>query len=100
MKNENIIMEERLHLLDEGKLGTTGRRIKFKPSFTDKEMIWSEPEEIHTLKYWEKLGYKLKENEQPITSLEIWKPYTNKGFKGVKKGISDFYKISQFKKED
>ena len=98
MKNDDIILEERLHLLDEGILKRTGRKIKFKPSYSDKEMIWAEPEEIHTLKYWEKQGYKLKDDEKPITTIKIWKPYNNKNTHGVRKGYSDFYKLSQLER--
>ena len=97
MNNEEIIFQERLRLVREGiiekvlveHLTPSGEKIEFH-----------EPEEIHTLKKWEKLGYKKKKGESPITTLKIWKPYHNKNGKGLCFKPADFYILKQMEENN
>lgn len=71
MTNEQIIFEERCRLMQEGKIGTTGRSITVK---TDKgEKTFLEPEPIHTFQVWKELGYSVKKGEHAIAKFTIWK---------------------------
>lgn len=97
MNNEEIIFAERIRLVKEGKI----EKVLTKHLLPSGETIeYHEPEEIHTLQKWNRLGYKLKEGEKPITQLKIWKPYTNKNGKGLVYKIADFYIKNQMEEKD
>lgn len=68
MKNEQIIMAERLSLMDNGKIGTTGRSFL---SVTGE--LLPEPEEIHTFSRWKAMGFSVKKGEKAIAKFPIWK---------------------------
>lgn len=97
MKNEQIIMEERIKLLKEGKIKGKGNKI-INP-LDSYEMI-EEPEEIHTKGKWEKEGFKVKEGEKAITKIKIWKTYKRKDSQGVMKVETDFYTKEQTERRE
>ena len=71
MTNEAIIFENACRLMNEGKIGTTGRSITVK---TDKgERTLFEPEAIHTFQVWKELGFCVKKGEHAIAAFTIWK---------------------------
>lgn len=96
MNNEQIILNERLRLCDEGLIGSTGSFIDYLlPS--GKWISIPEPEQIHTAKAWSNMNYKVKDGEKPITQIKIWKPYSTKNGRGVAFKTADFYSQSQVK---
>lgn len=88
MKNEEIILEERIRLMKEGLIKGTGRKI-INP--LDKYEMIEEPEEINTKGAWAKRNLKIKEGEEPKTKIKIWKPYNKGNAKGVIKVEAEFY---------
>ena len=82
-----------------GEIGTTGKIIKIETE-GGTEIETEEPEEIHTASYWEKKGRKIKENQEPITEIKIWKPYNNAKRKGVIKSKAKFYKLEQTEEKE
>ena len=67
MTNEQIILENRLLLLEMGELKPTGRTINFNG--VEKQ----EPEEIHTFQAWKQLGFIVRKGEHAIAKFPIWK---------------------------
>ncbi len=70
--NKEIILRERLRLLDEGAIGTTGRQIKLRRE-DGTEIYVPEPEEIHTYSGWLGRGRRVKHGERATASFLIWK---------------------------
>lgn len=68
MTNETIILNERLRLLDERVLWSTGGLIELE----DGTKV-PEPEELHTFQAWKKLGYSVKKGEKAVAKFPIWK---------------------------
>lgn len=97
MKNEEIIIEERIKLMNEGKIKGTGKKM-INP-LDSYEMI-EEPEEIHTKGKWEKEGRKVKEGETAITKIKIWKTYKRKDSQGVMKVETEFYTKDQTERRE
>lgn len=80
MTNEQIIFNARLGLLEQGKIGTTGKTIVFENLEGEKvEML--EPEQLHTYKEWERLGYGVMKGQHAIVKLNIWKHVVRKADK-------------------
>lgn len=78
MTNAQIIFNESCRLMEEGIIGTTGRKMVFEmPDGTKQEMM--EPEPIHTYQTWKALGYQVKKGEKNIAAFTIWKARTKKG---------------------
>ena len=72
MTNRMIILEEQLRLMNEGKIGTTGRTFVIqKDDGTTKEL--PEPEPIHTFAAWKELGYIVRKGEHAVAKFGIWK---------------------------
>ena len=72
MTNAQIIFNESLDLMNQGKIGTTGRMLKMETA--DGEVITvMEPEPIHTYAIWKQLGYQVNKGEKAIASFTIWK---------------------------
>lgn len=76
MTNAEIIERESILLLQQGKIGTTGR--VFKTTVIDKdgneqEREFPEPEAIHTFAHWKSLGYRVKKGEHAVARFTIWK---------------------------
>lgn len=80
MTNEDIIFSERLRLMRENVIGTTGRKFVVEVNGTRKEI--EEPEQIHTYAAWKQLGYQVNKGEKAITKLTIWKHVVKKSEDG------------------
>lgn len=76
MTNEMIIFNERMALMEAGKIRGTGRFFELEDENGEKRTV-EEPEEIHTFTVWKDLGFSVKKGEKAISKLDIWK-YTNK----------------------
>lgn len=72
MTNEEIIYEQRLRLMEEGVIGTTGRFFIGKDEGGN-EVRMNEPEEIHTFQHWKELGYTVKKGQHAVAKFRIWK---------------------------
>ena len=81
MTNEQIILSNRVFLMEEGLLKGTGAMFIFEDEHGRREI--EIPEEIHTFKVWESLGYKVKKGEHSIARFPIWQK--SKGKKKKKK---------------
>ena len=72
MTNSEIIFNEQMDLMQEGKIGTTGRQLKIDTG--DGNVItMMEPEPIHTYAAWKARGYQVKKGEKAVASFVIWK---------------------------
>lgn len=72
MTNEQILFNVRVQLMEEGKIGSTGRFFEVEDENGDiKKML--EPEEIHSFSRWKEYGYGVKRGEKAIAKVEIWK---------------------------
>lgn len=72
MTNAQIIFNERVRLMEENKIGTTGRTILVQDN-EGNELELAEPEEIHTFAAWKSLGYSVKKGEKAVAKFTIWK---------------------------
>lgn len=72
MTNAQIIFNESLNLMKQGKIGTTGRKIEMETADGD-VITLMEPEPIHTYATWKQLGYQVNKGEKAIASFVIWK---------------------------
>ena len=72
MTNVDIIMAERIELMKQGKIGTTGRVLKFMDD-AGEERTFQEPEEIHTFAAWKSAGYVVRKGEKAIAKFPVWK---------------------------
>ena len=72
MKNETIIMNERLALMEQGVIGTTGKTITITNAEGKKVKV-QEPEEIHTYGGWKKVGRQVMKGEKAKASFMIYK---------------------------
>ena len=73
--NAMIILNAQMQLMEQGKIGTTGRMIRVQ--FEDGEQLIPEPEPIHTYQHWKESGYQVRKGEKAVASFGIWK-YTSK----------------------
>jgi len=78
--NAQIIFNESLDLMKEGKIGSTGRKIKitYEKNGENITEIVNEPEPIHTFATWKALGFYVKKGEKAIASFTIWNYTTGK----------------------
>lgn len=72
MTNEQIILNERLELMEKGIIGTTGRKLIIEEEDGTKVKIM-EPEEIYTYKGWQEYQRQVKRGEKSIATILIWK---------------------------
>ena len=77
MTNEQIIFHQRMALMKEGIIGTTGRTITVEDEEGNKSTI-EDPEVIHTFSEWKRRGFTVKKGEKAITKFTIWKHVVNK----------------------
>ena len=77
MTNEQIILFNRIQLMKDGVIGTTGKQICIEDDEGNKEVIY-EPEQIHTFMEWKRRGFSVKKGEKAITKFNIWKHVTKK----------------------
>ena len=72
MTNQQIIFDEAFRLMNEGKIGSTGRTIEVLHA-DGTTTLEPEPEALHTFAMWKKLGRQVKKGQKAITELIIWK---------------------------
>ena len=74
MTNAQIIFNESLDLMNEGKIGTTGRQITIKYEKDGEQIteVVNEPETIHTYKEWQNLGMQVQKGQKAIAKFTIW----------------------------
>ncbi len=80
MTNGQIIFSESMRLMNDGIIGTTGRKltlITIDEDGTEKKEIIDEPEEIHTFAEWKALGFMVQKGQKAIAKFTIWN-YTSK----------------------
>jgi hypothetical protein len=77
MTNEQIILFNRIQLMKDGVIGTTGNQICIEDEEGNKEVIY-EPEQIHTFMEWKRRGFSVKKGEKAIAQFTIWKHVTKK----------------------
>ncbi len=78
MTNEQIILNNRIQLMNDGIIGTTGRNIVIEDS-EGRKTLTKEPEEIHTYMEWKRRGYTVRHGEKCISRLPIWRSVSKKG---------------------
>ena len=72
MTNAQIIFNARVKLMEEGKIGTTGRAVEVMNE-KGETVILPEPEQIHTYAAWKELGYQVQKGQKAIAKFTIWK---------------------------
>lgn len=70
MTNEQIILSNRVFLMEEGVLEGTGEMFVFEDESGRREIEM--PEEIHTFQVWKSMGYMVKKGEHSIARFPIW----------------------------
>lgn len=70
MTNNEIILSNRVFLMENGVIKGTGERFIFSDEHGTREIEM--PEEIHTFNEWKKLGYIVKKGEHSIARFPIW----------------------------
>lgn len=83
MTNQMIIAAEQIRLLNEGKLGYTGRKLKVFNVATQQDEEIDEIQPLRTFAAWKSLGYKVKKGEKAIAKFPIWKFIVNAKTDGV-----------------
>lgn len=71
MTNNMIVLMERIRLMDEGIIGTTGRSVTIETDEGTKTL--EEPEYIFTVSEWNKRGFRVNKGETHIAECLIWK---------------------------
>ncbi len=84
MKNEDIILKKRLELMEEGLLGSTGKKVVIETDEGKAEIM--EPLPIHTYSGWMELGYRVSYGQHAIASFPIWKHRPAGRYKDRKSG--------------
>ena len=72
MTNAQIIFEEAVRLMKDGKIGTTGRVFKYADAEGQVHEL-PEPEAIHTFAHWKALGYAVRRGEHAVSKIPVWK---------------------------
>jgi len=70
MTNDQIILNNRIFLMEEGVLKGTGEIFLYEDESGKREI--EIPEEIHTFQVWKDLGYMVKKGEHSIARFPIW----------------------------
>lgn len=70
MTNEQIILSNRVFLMEEGVIGGTGEKFVYKDEKGEREI--EIPEEIHTFQGWKELGRIVKKGEHSVARFPIW----------------------------
>jgi hypothetical protein len=71
MTNAQIIFNQSMKLMEEGKIGTTGRTLTMIGEDGSKTTV-NEPEAIHTFAEWKRLGYMVQKGQKAIAKFSIW----------------------------
>ena len=77
MTNEQIILNARFDLMEQGIINGTGRTITVEDENGNKKQM-EEPEEIHTYKGWQEYQRQVKKGEKSIATVLIWKHSSKK----------------------
>ena len=72
MTNKDIILQESLKLMKDGKLKSSGEIFTIVLDDGSKKQL-ELPEVIHTFATWKSLGYSVKKGEKAIAKFPIWK---------------------------
>lgn len=78
MTNAQIIMNNRVFLMQEGiiKAAGTGEMVEVE---TEEGIIEIEmPEEIHTFNEWKRAGFMVQKGQHAVAKFQIWMPKKNK----------------------
>lgn len=70
MTNEQIILSNRVFLMEQGVIGGTGEMFDFEDENGVRNIEM--PEEIHTFQGWKKFGFSVKKGEHSIARFPIW----------------------------
>ena len=102
MTNADIIFTESQRLMEEGIIGTTGRKYKaivVNAQGEEEEIEVMEAEPIHTYNGWKERGYQVQKGEHAIAQFAIWKHVTKKAENEDEKDESKMFikKASWFK---
>lgn len=75
MTNEQIILNESIELMKNGKIGKTGKQIEIEIEDLNgkRKVVLDEPEPIHTFQAWKNLGFCVKKGEKAVAQFCIWK---------------------------
>lgn len=71
MTNAAIIFSESVRLVEEGKLGTTGRMLKVQDAEGNIKTV-PEPLPIHTFDEWKRMGLVVRKGEHALAAFPIW----------------------------
>ena len=71
MKNEQIIMNTRVRLMQNKQLGTTGRKMPWVDR-DGNEIEIDEPAEIHTYTGWKRRGFQVPQGTKSKLFIPIW----------------------------
>lgn len=77
MTNAQIILEQSILLLKEGKIKSTGRTFVVELEDGSKAE-YQEPEAIHTYQGWKERGYQVQKGEHAVAQFPVWKYATKK----------------------
>lgn len=80
MTNQQIIFNESMRLMQDGTIGTTGRKFTYETEDGEKITV-KEPEALHTFAAWKENGRQVKKGEHAKAAFQIWKKgkkYTDK----------------------
>lgn len=77
MTNEQIIFNNSVELMKNGKIGKTGRQLEVEDENGNKIML-DEPEAIHTFQAWKAQGFCVKKGEKAVAQFYIWKCVSKK----------------------
>lgn len=77
MTNAQIIMNNAIELLKDGKINGTGRFLEIRYEDGRVERI-PEPEPIHTYSAWKSLGFQVKQGQHAVAKFAIWKYATSR----------------------
>ncbi len=88
MKNEEIILTERLALMDAGIIKNTGKKIIVKDELGSAKEVM-EPEEIHTYLGWRERDRQVRKGEKSVDSFRIWKYTVKKPKEGTEEDQSE-----------
>ena len=76
MKNEQIIMNTRVRLMQNRQIGTTGNKMKWIDR-DGNEVEIDEPAEIHTYTGWKRRGFQVPQGTKSKVFIPIWNYQTD-----------------------
>jgi len=94
MTNEQIVFEERMKLMNDGIIGTTGKTLTIEKE--GKKCKVDEPEVIHTYKVWQSLGYQVRRGQKATATFMIWKHTVKKAKEEKDVDMEKMFKTKAF----